>query len=242
MPHISLVIPAFNEEDFLPALLNTVDEARAQYSGDQDAIEVVVADNGSTDRTAEIAADRGCRVASVERRRIAAARNAGARIAQSDIVAFVDADSLIHPDTLNAIDRTLRDDVIIGATGITMSRWSLGIGVSLALVYPVIYAIGADSGVVFCRRSDWEEVGGYDERMTFAEDVDFFRRLRKLGRTRGQRFRRTTGARTVTSARKFDRHGDWHYVKAMALGLVWLATNQEALRRYAQMYWYDDRA
>ncbi len=242
MPHISLVIPAFNEEDFLPALLNTVDEARAQYSGDQDAIEVVVADNGSTDRTAEIAADRGCRVATVERRRIAAARNAGARIAQSDIVAFVDADSLIHPDTLNAIDRTLRDDVIIGATGITMSRWSLGIGVSLALLYPVIYAIGADSGVVFCRRSDWEEVGGYNERMTFAEDVDFFRRLWKLGRTRGQRFRRTTGARTVTSARKFDRHGDWHYVKAMALGLVWLATNQEALRKYAQMYWYDDRA
>ena len=242
MPHISLVIPAFNEEDFLPALLNTVDEARAQYAGDQDAIEVVVADNGSTDRTAEIAADRGCRVASVERRRIAAARNAGARIAQSDIVAFVDADSLIHPDTLNAIDRTLRDDVIIGATGITMSRWSLGIGVSLALLYPVFYAIGADSGVVFCRRSDWEEVGGYNERMTFAEDVDFFRRLRKLGRTRGQRFRRTTGARTVTSARKFDRHGDWHYVKAMALGLVWLATNQEALRKYAQMYWYDDRA
>lgn len=242
MPHISLVIPAFNEEDFLPALLDTVDEARAQYSGGQDAIEVVVADNGSTDRTAQIAAERGCRVASVEKRRIAAARNGGARIAQSDIVAFVDADSLIHPDTFNAIDRTLRDDVIIGATGITMSRWSLGIGVSLALLYPVIYAIGADSGVVFCRRSDWEEVGGYNEGMTFAEDVDFFRRIRKLGRIRGQRFRRTSGARTVTSARKFDKYGDWHYVKSIALGAVWLATNHEALREYAQMYWYDDRA
>ena len=242
MPHISLVIPAFNEEDFLPALLDTVDQARAEYSGDPDAIEVVVADNDSTDRTAEIARDRGCKVASVERRRIAAARNAGGRVAEGDIIAFVDADSLIHPDTFNAIDRTLQDDVIIGATGITMSRWSLGIGVSLALLYPIIYAIGADSGVVFCRRSDWEEVGGYNESMTFAEDVDFFLRLRKLGRTRGQRFRRTTGARTVTSARKFDRHGEWHYVKAMALGPVWLATNREALREFAQMYWYDDRA
>ena len=242
MPHISLVIPAFNEEDFLPALLDTVDHARVDYSGDPDTLEVVVADNGSTDRTAEIAGDRGCKVASVERRRIAAARNAGARIAEGDIVAFVDADSLIHPDTFNAIDRTLRDDVIIGATGITMSRWSLGIGVSLALVYPVIYAIGADSGVVFCRRPDWEEVGGYNEGMTFAEDVDFFLRLKKLGRTRGQRFRRTRGARAVTSSRKFDTHGDWHYVKAMALGPVWLMTNPEALREYAQMYWYNDRA
>ena len=93
LPHVSLVIPAFNEEDFLPALLDTVGEARAHYSGDQDAIEVVVADNCSTDGTAEIAADRGCTVASVERRRIAAARNVGARTARGDIVAFVDADS-----------------------------------------------------------------------------------------------------------------------------------------------------
>jgi hypothetical protein len=62
------------------------------------------------------------------------------------------------------------------------------------------------------------------------------------GRIRGQRFRRTSGARTVTSERKFDKYGDWHYVKSIALGAVWLATNHEALREYAQMYWYDDRA
>lgn len=242
MPHISLVIPAFNEEDFLPALLDTVDRARTAYSGDPDTIEVVVADNDSTDRTAEIARARGCRVARVEKRRIAAARNAGARLAEGDIVAFVDADSLIHPDTFNAIDRTLQDDVIIGATGITMSRWSLGIGISIVLVYPIIYALGADSGVVFCRRPDWEEVGGYNEEMTCAEDVDFFFRIKKLGRSRGQRFRRTGSARTVTSARKFDKHGDWHYVKAMALAPLWGVTNRKALRDFAQMYWYDDRA
>jgi hypothetical protein len=51
-----------------------------------------------------------------------------------------------------------------------------------------------------------------------------------------------SGARTVTSERKFDKYGDWHYVKSIALRAVWLATNHEALREYAQMYWYDDRA
>ena len=62
MPRISLVIPAHNEESYLPDLLDTVDLARARYSAGPDEIEVVVADNASSDRTAEIARARGCRV------------------------------------------------------------------------------------------------------------------------------------------------------------------------------------
>jgi hypothetical protein len=59
-PRYSLIIPAYNEERLLPRLLDSLDIARASY-GDRGAVEVIVADNGSTDRTAEIAADRGCR-------------------------------------------------------------------------------------------------------------------------------------------------------------------------------------
>src|SRR5947207_14065985 len=87
----TLVIPAHNEETLLPRLLDTVDVARARYSFGAGAIEVIVADNASTDRTAEIAAARGCRVVSVAKRAIAAARNGGAAEASRPILGLVDA-------------------------------------------------------------------------------------------------------------------------------------------------------
>ena len=52
MPRFSLVVPAHNEEGYLPRLLDSVERARDAYSGGRDAIEVVVADNASNDRTA----------------------------------------------------------------------------------------------------------------------------------------------------------------------------------------------
>ena len=77
-PRFSLVIPAFNEQMYLPRLLDSVERARATYSGGAENVEVIVADNGSTDETATIASSRGCRVAQVEKRAIAASRNGGA--------------------------------------------------------------------------------------------------------------------------------------------------------------------
>jgi glycosyltransferase involved in cell wall biosynthesis len=74
-PRFSLIVPAHEEERYLPRLLDSVDRARAAYRGGPEAVEVVVADNASTDRTAEIARARGCRVARVEKRAIAAARS-----------------------------------------------------------------------------------------------------------------------------------------------------------------------
>ena len=70
-PRISLIIPAYNEEELLPRLLDSIDAARATYGG---TVEVIVADNASTDGTAELARRRGCRVVAVEKRAIAAAR------------------------------------------------------------------------------------------------------------------------------------------------------------------------
>src|SRR5438045_4744906 len=141
----TLVIPAHNEEALLPRLLDTVDVARARYSFGPDAIEVIVADNASTDRTAEIAAARGCRVVSVAKRAISAARNGGAAQASSPILAFIDADSQIHPETFNGIERALADNRIVGgATGVTMERWSL----SLLATYSSIIVLVLNTGLL----------------------------------------------------------------------------------------------
>ena len=58
----SVIIPAYNEEHYLPRLLNSIEVARGNFSGGRDEIEVIVADNDSTDATAETAAAQGARV------------------------------------------------------------------------------------------------------------------------------------------------------------------------------------
>jgi glycosyltransferase involved in cell wall biosynthesis len=212
VPRISLVIPAFNEEAYLPALLDSVDLARRNYSYDAGEIEVVVADNSSNDRTAEIARSRGCLVASVAKPSIAGSRNGGAQLASGDILAFVDADCIIHPDTFNAIERTMAGGkTVVGATGARFDRSSFAIALTMFVGEAFARLFGFDIGVVFCRRDDWAAIGGYNEQLLCAEDVDFIVALKDLGKKRGQRFARAKGAMATTSSRKFDSRGDWHY-------------------------------
>jgi glycosyltransferase involved in cell wall biosynthesis len=235
----SLVIPAYNEAKYLPLLLDTVDRARSQHRAGPQAVEVIVADNASTDDTGRIAGERGCRVAHVEKRAIASARNGGAGVATGEILCFVDADMRLHPATFDRIDDVVRSGrVVAGATGVRPERWSLGFAATWALLIPFVVATGMDTGVVFCRRADFQAIGGYDETLLFAEDVDLLFRLRRLGRTRGQRLARMRGAKATASLRKFDEHGDWHY-----FGLIWRIVASRlgrgpGARELAERYWY----
>lgn len=241
MTDISLIIPAHNEAELLPRLLDTVDEARKRFVGGHDAVELIVADNASTDSTGELAAARGCVVVPVAKRLIAAARNGGAQAARGDILCFVDADMQVHPETFNGVLEALgSDDIVAGATGVRLERWSLGIALTYATVIPMVLLTGIDTGVVFCRRADFVRIGGYDERREMAEDVAFLWVLRRLGKARGQRLTRLTGCKAVASMRKFDRYGDWHYfTKVIPLSvpaLLW----PSARTKLANRYWYGD--
>ncbi|MBY0494695.1 MAG: glycosyltransferase [Cyanobacteria bacterium] len=239
---ISIVVPAYNEAKYLPRLLDTIDAARDRFTGGRDQIEVIVADNMSTDDTAAIAAARGSRVATVTKRLIGAARNGGAAIATAPILCFVDADMQMHPDSFNAIARALDHRRILGgATGVTMERWSLGIALTFSMLLPLVWLTGMDTGVVFMRRDDYIAAGGYSETRHFAEDVDFLWKLMRLGRPRGQRLRRLRHAKAIASVRKFDRYGDWHYLwmmPALTLGTLFPGKSDHPT---ARTYWYNDR-
>ena len=266
-PRLSLIIPAYNEAAYLPRLLDSVDAARERYHGGPAATEVIVADNGSTDETAGIARARGCGVADVELRRIAAARNGGAASARGEILCFVDADYRIHPETFNAIGEAMAGGKYVGgATGARMERMSLGIGVTYVAILPLLLT-GVDAGVWFCRRADFDAVGGYDESQLATEDVKFLWALKRHGRT--QRPRRTlarlsswrsfwrtywstkapadadpalVGVRAVVSARKFDKHGDWHFLFTFPRLALLLLLAPKRFEREVRAYWYDDRS
>ncbi len=241
MPRISLVIPAWNENAYLPRLLDSVELARERYSEGASAIEVIVADNLSTDATAEIAARRHCRVVRVEKRVIAAARNGGAAIATGELLCFVDADMRIHPETFNELDAVMKSGrFVAGASGVRLERLSLGIVVTWCLMMPMVVLFKMDTGVVFCRREDFLAVGGYNEDRFFAEDVDFLMKLRAHGMRSGRKLVRLRRSKAIASTRKFDKHGDWHYLTNLLRLVPLMVRSPTATTEWARKYWYED--
>jgi len=236
----SVIIPAYNEEQYLPRLLDSIEAARDNYSGGNDQIEVVVADNASTDRTAEVAAAHGARVVHVAKRRIGAARNGGARTAVGDILCFIDADSSVHPQTFDAIDERMKSGKYIwGVTGATMERMSFPLFITYWMFLPMVLLTGLDIGLSFCRREDFDAVGGYDEDRFYAEDVIFPLALRRLGRARGQSFTRLPKVKALACTRKFDQFGEWHYFWMLGHVIKSLVTSNWHDEKLAERYWYN---
>ena len=219
-PRFSIIVPAYTEAGLLPRLLESIEIAATRYGHDN--VEVIVADNFSTDDTRIIAESMGASVVSVSKRRIAAARNGGACAASGEILCFIDADSALNPHTFFAIGKAMQDDrFIAGATGVYLERYSIGLVATYLMMMPLMLVTGMDTGVVFCRREDFDAVGGYNEDLFFAEDVAFLQALKRRGAAKGQRLTRLSGVKALGSTRKFDENGDWHYfpmlLKSLAL-------------------------
>ena len=236
----SVIIPAFNEEKYLPRLLDSIEVARANYSGGRDEIEVIVADNNSSDRTAAVAATHGARVVTVARRCIAAARNGAAQAAHGQLFCFIDADSAVHPQTFAAIDAAMKTGRYVwGVTGAKLERRSFPLMITYCVVMPMVLVTGLDTGLSFCRREDFLAVGGYDENRLYAEDVLLPLALRRLGRARGQRTVRLPQIKALACTRKFDQFGDWHYFGMLAHAFKSLITWNWHDEKLAQRYWYN---
>src|SRR3954468_6813980 len=90
---VSIVVPAYNEEKMLPRSLNAIRQATRAFTEIGWESKIVVCDNNSTDRTAQIAAENGAEVVFEPINQIARARNRGAAGACGEWLIFVDADS-----------------------------------------------------------------------------------------------------------------------------------------------------
>src|SRR5579862_4319510 len=108
---VSFIVPEYNEERLIG---ETLDAIHAAARGLGEPYEVIVVDDASTDRTAEVAACKGARVIPVSHRQIAATRNAGAKHARGDILIFVDADTLATEDAVRAAVTALRGEAVGG--------------------------------------------------------------------------------------------------------------------------------
>lgn len=204
----SVVIPAHDEEQYLGACLRSIGEASRPYAGQ---VETVVVLNRCTDRTEAIAREHGARIVHDDNRNLAKIRNAGIAQARGEILITLDADSTMSANLLTEVDRSLATGKVIGG-GVHMwlDRYSIGLALTALAVLPLILLLGISGGSLWCRRSDFDEIGGFDESRLSFEDVDFARRLKAHGRRQGKRFKTLLRAHIVTSTRKFDKMGDWY--------------------------------
>jgi glycosyltransferase involved in cell wall biosynthesis len=236
-PRISLIIPAHNEEAFLPACLEAARQA-AERVGEE--VEILVVLNRCTDATEAIACRHGCVVVREEAKNLSVIRNAGVAAARGEIIVTCDADSRMHPDSFLEILRRLGTGTVVGGGAMVLpDRWSVGILASAAAVLPYLVSSGVSFGMFWFHRRDFEEIGGFDTRFVSVEDIDFARRLKAHGRRTGRGWGTLWTTALVTSCRKFDQFGDWYLFRNPGFVRKVFRGND---RKAADHFWYDVRS
>jgi glycosyltransferase involved in cell wall biosynthesis len=185
---ISVVIPAFNEEKLLPATLASVRAAAAAFEARGWATETIVCDNNSTDRTAEIARADGATVVFEPVNQIARARNAGGARASGDWLVFVDADSQPSRALFEEVATTIADGgCIAGGCTVKLASRRLSVRFFVSLWNAISRMCGWAAGsFMFCEASAFRQIGGFSQEIYAAEEIELFRRLKRLARERGR--------------------------------------------------------
>jgi rSAM/selenodomain-associated transferase 2 len=201
----SIIVPVFNEAPLIRSFLAHLRE-RAPGA------EIIVADGGSSDGTAEVAAGHCDRLVTSQRSR-AAQMNAGAHAAHGEILWFVHADVEVPLQCLDEIARIMEHSNVVGGY--------FRIRLPRRLVYRLTDSFAHYAGIllrmrcgdhgIFCRQSAFTRVGGFPE-VPLMEDVEFFRRLRRCGRVIH------SDKRIVISARRYETIGPARLT--LAYGLI----------------------
>ncbi|MGC9031524.1 MAG: glycosyltransferase [Minisyncoccia bacterium] len=185
-PFISVVIPALNEEKFLPLALESLKKQ------DYKNFEIIVVDNGSTDNTTKIALSFGARVIKELKKGAGAARQKGFLNAKGDIIATTDADTVLPPNWLSEIVKKFQEDENVSAFG---GLWNLysGTWFSKWAVKNFIFFVwkldkkllggwslpGCNMAV---RKEDFLRIGGFNTNIKLGEDADLSQRLKSIGK------------------------------------------------------------
>ncbi len=226
---VSFIVPAWNEEAQLAATLSSIRKAAESLSAH---CEVVVADDGSTDRTPEIAEQFADQTVHVNYRQIAATRNAGARAAHGDLLIFVDADTNVSSELLRAVVQAVQQGAVGGGCLARLDE-PVPVWARLAVVELNVYcrlfkvAYGC---FLFCTREAFEAVGGFDASLYITEEIALSQALRRFGPFA------VLPQRVVTSGRKLRA-----LTLSQAFGAACRAGFYGFRSRRGKEFWYEQR-
>lgn len=232
----SFLIPAYNEQALVGRAVSSVHKAAALCGLER--YEIVVCDNDSTDRTAEIAIAAGARVIHEPHRQIARARNAAAEASTGSRLIWLDADATLPPEvlrgTIEAFDTgefcgggaqvELEGEVLYWSARRAIATWNW-------VARTFRFAAGS---YFFAMREAWSETGGFDERVYAGEEIGFARALKRWGKNHGQRFRVLENP-VPSSARKVQQFTVRQTLWQMAV----CAWPGNLCRRDRCGYWYE---
>jgi glycosyltransferase involved in cell wall biosynthesis len=202
--HLSIIIPAFNEERLIERCLQSVSTSLAANITPVFTSEIIVVNNNSTDNTANLARQAGAQIIFEPINQIGRARNAGAAGATGDWLLFVDADSVLNPGLLADILRLIEDGKSVGC-GSTLhmqglpwwANWTLQLWTGTSILFR--WAAGA---LVVCRSDAFRDVGGFNQELYAADEISLSAHLKRWGRQRGLQFIILTEHPLETSSRK----------------------------------------
>lgn len=238
---ISVIVPAFNEEKLIAATLGHIRAAASTFERIGWDVELIVCDNNSSDRTAELARGAGATVVFEPINQISRARNAGAAGATGDWLIFVDADS--HPSAglfANVAEVIQSGRVLAGGSTIAIKeRYAV-----------VLFAVTgwnllsrlrrwAAGSFIFCEAAAFREIGGFSTELFVSEEIDLSKRLQQLARRRGKRMTILTRHPLVTSVRKLHLYTPREHLQF--LGRLIFQRGRPLKSREECGIWYDGR-
>lgn len=197
---LSIIIPTLNESAFLPSLLDALSKQSRR------ADEIIVADAGSSDGTAELAKRHGARV--IQGGTPAVGRNAGAHASKGDYLLFLDADVVPPPDFIARLltEFEQKDYEVASCLIVALDEnpldWLICEGTNLYLWITQPVSPHAPGFCILSKRAKYEALGGFDETLILSEDIDYARRARQSGK-----FGIITGARIPVSMRRIGKEG-----------------------------------
>jgi rSAM/selenodomain-associated transferase 2 len=222
-PVLSIVMPALNEADGIEATLHALQPMRAR------GVEVVLADGGSNDGTAERAAQGVDTVVASPRGR-ALQMNAGAAAAQSDVLLFLHADTRLPPLADVQVLQALATGACWGRFDVRIEGrpWMLRLVGALMNLRSRCSGIATGDQAIFVTRSAFDMVGAFPVQ-PLMEDIEISRRLKRLGRPACLR------ACVHTSGRRWEQRGVWRTIVLM-WRLRWRYWRGESPARLAEAY------
>jgi glycosyltransferase involved in cell wall biosynthesis len=193
---ISFIVPAWNEESLLGATIDAIKNSARQLPITS---EIIVVDDTSTDQTADIAIAHGARVVRVQHRQIAAARNAGAKQAHGDVLFFVDADTIITEEVVQAAIECMQHGAVGGGCRFQFDGHIPPYARILeAITVRLYYFVGIAAGCfIFCTREAFDRVHGFNGQLYAAEEGAMSLALRRQGGFVILRERVTTSGRKL---------------------------------------------
>ena len=201
---ISIIVPAYNEEKLLPQSLPGIQSASAAFHALGWETELIVCDNNSSDRTAEVARGLGATVVFEPINQIARARNKGAEKATGDWMVFIDADSFPTAGLFRRVAEEIGRPRTIGGGCLLKMDEDLAIANFMVALWNTVSRITkwAAGSFIYCEANAFRAVGGFNTALFVTEELDFCRRLKRHARAKSKRLVIITDVRMMTSARK----------------------------------------